>query len=122
MRVTSGRMALLRVFADASGPLALDEAVELCGTHGGDRATVWRNLQALADKGVLNPLHGAGRRQHFELNHDHAHVHVVCTDCGRVACVDVEPPEMTNAKAPDGWKLSSREMTLWGACPDCSKG
>lgn len=121
LRVTSTRTALLSALLKSRRPMSLDSAAEACGWKAGDRATVFRNLQALADAGVVRVVRSAGRREVYEISSGATkqvkHAHVVCTECGRVECVD-SAAEIAKADV-DGWRVTGQEVTLWGLCPSC---
>jgi Fe2+ or Zn2+ uptake regulation protein len=119
LRVTGTRVALILALQQRAEPASLDDAVRLCGHAGGDPATIYRNLQALTEAGVLHAVRGVGRREMFELPAArHEHAHVSCTRCGRVECVEVSRAPLT-PKAPRGWKVDSVSLTVWGLCPEC---
>lgn len=118
LRVTSGRISLLAVLIKEGRPLSMDDASEILGWKGGDRATVFRNLHALNEAGLVRMVRSAGKRDVYELSkRPAAHAHAVCTQCGKVQCVDAQA---ASAQAPSGWRLTSQEMTLWGLCPACA--
>ncbi|MBX3460732.1 MAG: transcriptional repressor [Planctomycetes bacterium] len=120
LRVTGSRTALVTAMLRHPEPASMEDAVKLCGRQGGDPATVWRNLLALCEAGVLQTVRGVGKREMYEIaHHAHQHAHVSCTRCGKVECVEIEklpkqPP------APKGWHLNDVSVTVWGLCPECS--
>ena len=123
LRKTVARLALVGVFLDGHGPLALDEARKRCGARGGDQATVYRNLAVLTKSGILREVRSGGRSMHYELAaaHDNRHVHLVCSSCGQIRCLeDTEVPVLPAQKEARGWQVKSGELTLWGVCPDCA--
>ncbi|MCB9893128.1 MAG: transcriptional repressor [Planctomycetes bacterium] len=124
LRVTITRATLVASMLDAHEPVSMEDAVRLCGQNGGDPATIYRNLQALTEAGVLQPVRGVGRREMFELTDGHVHeaphhhAHASCTKCGRVECIDMaELPD--KPPAPKGWSVEDLTVTVWGLCPDC---
>jgi Fur family ferric uptake transcriptional regulator len=123
LRVTSGRISLLAVMLKESRPLSMDTASDLCGWKGGDRATVFRNLQALSEAGLIRMVRSAGKRDVYELAKrpgSPSHAHAVCTKCGKVECVD-STAALAGTAPPRGWKLTSQEVTIWGLCPSCEE-
>ena len=127
LRVTITRTTLVAAMLESHEPVSMEDAVRLCGHNGGDPATIYRNLQALTEAGILKPVRGVGRREMFELSHEpHAtphtghdhHAHVSCTKCGRVECIDMAevpgPPP-----PPKGWSVDDVTVTVWGLCPEC---
>lgn len=126
LRVTLTRATLVSRLLEAAEPVSMDDAVRLCGDNGGDPATVYRNLQALTDAGILRAVRGVGRREMFELTdshphdeaHDGHHAHLSCTRCGKVECIDLK--DLPRKPAPArGWQVDDLTVTLWGTCPDC---
>lgn len=126
LRVTVTRATLVAAMLESAEPVSMDDAIRLCGDNGGDPATIYRNLQTLSEAGILQPVRGVGRREMFELVHDHEHgrpdhhhAHVSCTRCGRVECIDIRDlPE--KPAGPRGWKLTDVSVTVWGLCPECA--
>jgi Fe2+ or Zn2+ uptake regulation protein len=119
LRVTGGRISLLATLLKENRPLSMDEASDMLGWKGGDRATVFRNLHALSEAKLIRMVRSAGKRDVYELSkRPGAHAHAVCTQCGKVACVDAEAA--AGAAPPSGWRMTSQEITLWGLCPACS--
>jgi Fur family ferric uptake transcriptional regulator len=123
LRVTSGRISLLAVMLKENRPLSMDDASQICGWKGGDRATVFRNLHALTEAGLIRVVRSAGKRDVYELARRLGmpqHAHAVCTQCGKVECID-SAQAFSGAAPPHGWKLTSQEVTIWGLCPTCEE-
>jgi len=122
LRVTDGRLALLDQMATSAGPVSLDEMLELCGDAAGDRATVYRNLQAFSRVGLISLVRGLGKRDLYEIASRHAdhpeHAHAVCVECGRVECVDVHG-KLPATPAQSGWGPITASLTYWGVCGEC---
>lgn len=119
LRVTITRTTLVAAMLESHEPVSMDDAVRLCGHNGGDPATIYRNLQALSEAGILQQVRGVGRREMFELSHKHQHhAHLSCTKCGKVECIDLADLPAKPA-APKGWALNDVTVTVWGLCPEC---
>ena len=99
-RKTSQRRALLEAFKLAGRPLAPQEALELARPHavGLGIATVYRNLKALAGKGVLKAvsLPGESTARYELCGKDHHH-HFHCRLCHQVYEVEEVRIERTRA-------------------------
>ena len=122
LRVTVTRATLVAAMLESHEPVSMDDAIRLCGDNGGDPATIYRNLQALTEAGILQPVRGVGRREMFELVHEphaHSHAHVSCTRCGRVECIELSKLPDKPA-GPKGWTVDDVTVTVWGLCPDCA--
>lgn len=119
LRVTGSRVALVNALMRAGEPASLETAHKLCGNAGGDQATIYRNLQALTEAGLLRGVKGVGRREMFELAaHQHGHAHLACTKCGRVECMEMADLPAKPSK-PTGWTINDISVTVWGLCPQC---
>ncbi|MBT1181024.1 transcriptional repressor [Bifidobacterium sp. CP2] len=85
-------------------------------------ATVYRQLNALADSGAADTIRLDGQ-QLFRLCGDDAHHHhLVCKRCGRT--VEIEPPNeawLRGVAAKHGFTVESHTLEVFGLCPDCQK-
>lgn len=84
------------------------------------RATVYRNLNVLAQEGKIRRLAIANGPDCF----DHVaspHYHIRCTKCGQVVDVDpLDAPEIENHLAhTNGFLLTGHELLFHGICPEC---
>jgi Fur family ferric uptake transcriptional regulator len=121
LRVTEQRLIVLRALATSRRPVSFPELEERLSEEGLDRATVYRNLLALTELGILIrtllgdgvaryelPLAGAGL--HTE------HFHLVCLDCGGVSCL---PPTAVSLHGEAVRRVT--EVQLRGHCAACSR-
>lgn len=84
--------------------------------------TVYRNLNQLADAGLLRkiPLPDGGCRFDGTLRE---HSHVVCERCGRVDDVAVDPQDMrAKVESETGYALTALELMMRGVCRSCTDG
>ena len=93
LRATPARLATLKLLHEAESPLTHAEVADELQDLGVDKATVFRNLNDLASAGLLRRTELGDRVWRFELvsdtdDHDSAHPHFVCVDCGAVSCMD----------------------------------
>lgn len=86
------------------------------------RATVYRNLNLLAEEGKIRRLEIPGGADHFD-HRCHDHLHVRCEKCGRVFDVDGEYiTGLEKAIQNDhGFKFTGYDILFRGICPDCQK-
>ena len=84
-------------------------------------ATVYRNLELLAARGLVRRLDLSGGRRRFDPRTER-HYHVRCLGCGMVADLRQPPSEMAaqEAAAPDGWRIVGHELEFTGYCRACS--
>lgn len=82
-------------------------------------ATVYRNLGALAEEGLVRELQ-VGEVTQFDRRTDR-HDHAVCRQCGKLEDVVVPlPEEMIRAAAqPSGFRVAGYHTELIGLCADC---
>jgi len=85
-------------------------------------ATVYRNLNRLADGGLIRRIEGLDGFVRFDHNLCN-HYHFICTKCNKVYDVayDIAPDLAGKVLAETGLFVDSAEITLRGVCPDCRK-
>jgi Fe2+ or Zn2+ uptake regulation protein len=93
-------------------------------THSVHKTTVYRNLAALEEAGLVRRLPSGGRSFIYELSCPHrlpVHPHFTCRSCGEVVCLD--PVDLSSAweTAAHGHEITVEEvqLTLSGLCADC---
>ena len=84
------------------------------------RATVYRNLNRLAEMGEIRKIEIPDGPDRFDHICDQ-HYHVKCTVCGRVYDVDMEYMADLEKKIRDthGFKFMGHNIMFQGICPDC---
>jgi Fur family transcriptional regulator, stress-responsive regulator len=97
-------------------------AQELHGTLDGvGLATVYRNLQRLAEEGTADTLRRENGEQAFLICGDGHHHHLICRVCGQMVDVDCAVGDTPCLTASDdaGYEIDEAEVIYWGRCPDC---
>ncbi len=122
LRVTEQRMTVLRAIASLRRPVSHAELTEQLSDAPLDRATIYRNLVALAEAGILVRTSLGDQVWRYELprseNADHGiHPHFVCTDCGKVRCLD----ERTVSLHGEAARAAVTEVQLRGRCSPCAR-
>ena len=74
-----------------------------------DLSTVYRNVQKLADAGVLVVAHLHDRQPHYELAAKPHHAHLVCERCRTAECVP----------CPVEHLAEKHELEIKGTCSAC---
>ena len=124
LRVTSARLAVLKLFFEAKNPLSHGNVVNLLQKNIGDQATLYRILVKFKEVGLLriaSKANGINRYELFKDSQDkfqQKHPHFVCDDCGAVSCL----PETTVViEKNDSWyqSLSLAQMQFIGTCQLC---
>ena len=84
------------------------------------RATVYRILNQLTEKGRISRLRFGSEADHFD-HRVSRHYHVVCTGCGRISDVDL-PEGVLPLQLPadyGGYMITGCSLQFEGLCPDC---
>ncbi len=82
--------------------------------------TVYRNLELLAEAGVIRKLESGGSEARFDGNVE-PHYHVRCVRCGRVDDAPGLPAELLKDEIGDlgGYEVIGYRLEFLGVCPAC---
>ncbi|MFH0960025.1 MAG: transcriptional repressor [Pseudomonadota bacterium] len=82
--------------------------------------TVYRNLELLAETGVIQKLDTAGAQKRFD-GMLGEHYHVRCVKCGRVDDLDLPFLNSLNKSAAlsGNYEIISHHLEFEGICPEC---
>ncbi len=82
--------------------------------------TVYRNLELLAQNGVIQKLQISGAEDRFDGNPER-HYHVRCVRCGRVDDVHGVPGDLVRAdfRTLSGYDIIGHRLEFDGICPAC---
>ncbi|KAA5544653.1 transcriptional repressor [Roseiconus nitratireducens] len=123
LRATPARVATLRLLRQSSSPLTHATVAESLADSGIDQATVFRNLNDLAESGLLRRTELGDHVWRFEAirpgaDDQSAHPHFLCVDCGAVRCLgDVR---LTAGSLRNSSRVGEiTEILLRGRCNDC---
>lgn len=85
--------------------------------------TVYRNLELMADSGIILKLEVGGSQKRFDATVD-PHYHIRCNSCGKVDDIDMEvQPHINMAAAQSSnYKILGHHIEFTGVCMDCRKG
>jgi Fur family transcriptional regulator, ferric uptake regulator len=121
LRATRPRLAVLGLLDRAAAPLSHGEVVEALDGQGWDRATLYRNLNDLTDKGLLHRLDVGDHVWRFEAAHRDldSHAHFVCTDCGEIRCLTAVEVSVGGDRSL-GLLERSHEIQIRGTCEECA--
>ena len=126
LRGTPARIAVLQELHRATAPLTHAELAEKLVPLGFDKATIFRNLNDLAEAGLVSRTELGDHLWRFEIRDpDHPaaaqHPHFVCVDCGSVACL--EEMEFTSASRRRAKGIGTiTEILIKGHCESCASG
>lgn len=85
------------------------------------RATVFRSIEKLVDKELLDRIDFADGTHHYRVCGGSHHHHLTCTQCHRVVEVDLcLPQEQLNAIGDQtNFKIEGHSLSLFGRCETC---
>lgn len=122
-RTTAQRRAILETLETAPGPLTAREVHRKARLeHAGlGLATVYRNLNRLAEEGDVVEVHLPGETTRFEPAGRGHHHHFRCRSCGRVfeLAGGCPIPPLEGATLPGGFRVEHHDLTLYGLCSTC---
>ena len=123
-RNTAQRSAVLQVLTEAGRPLSPLEILEAAKLYLPSLgiATVYRNIKAMMEEGVVQPVELPGSGQRYEVAGKHHHHHFHCNNCGRVYEIEgcsIDHDETPNL--PDDFQLEDHVVVLYGRCADCTQ-
>lgn len=122
LRATPSRLAVLEVVRASDAPMSHGDVADRLASQEWDRATIYRNLTDLAEAALLRRTDVGDHVWRFEAvtaDHDGAHPHFVCTECGTVECLPELEITMRRAKAPRAVKQRQVEVHVRGLCDSC---
>jgi Fur family peroxide stress response transcriptional regulator len=84
--------------------------------------TLYRNLNQLAQAGIIKKIDGLESSAHFDHN-TFEHYHFICTKCGKVFDVpsDIAPDLVKNTQETTGFDITSHDIVFHGICSECKK-
>ncbi len=124
LKLTPRRREMVALFLQTQKPLSpleVQDHLKLhfrqCGLPG-----VYRNLETLADCGVLFRVVGFARERSYALccrpvQEHHHHHHIICSSCGKVGQVD--QCGYHEGMMIEGFRLVSHVVQLSGICDSC---
>jgi Fur family ferric uptake transcriptional regulator len=84
--------------------------------------TVYRNLELMAENGMILKLEVGGTQKRFDATTD-THYHIRCSNCGKVD--DIDTPVMDDlvreAAAATSYEVLGHHIEFSGLCPACQK-
>lgn len=84
--------------------------------------TVYRNLELMAENGMILKLEVGGTQKRFDATTD-THYHIRCSNCGKVD--DIDTPVMADlvqeAAASSSYEVLGHHIEFTGLCPSCQK-
>ena len=84
--------------------------------------TVYRNLELMADSGMILKIEVGGTQKRFDATTDE-HYHIRCSCCGKVDDIDVPVVNelVAQAAASSAYRIQGHHVEFTGICSDCQK-
>ena len=85
-------------------------------------ATLYRNLNQLAEKGIIKKIYGLEAPSHFDHN-THEHFHFICDKCKKVfdISVNIAPDVVERTQKETGFEVKGYDIALHGLCDACKQ-
>ena len=125
---TAHRLRVLEVIGNNNFPLKAKEIYEtIHRSRPINRVTVYRVLETLIDKGLIERISGGGRSFFYGLApnaHHHPHPHFYCRQCGQMNCLRPESISMDMDKLVRVFPGQIQNVTVRvdGICKECLHG
>ena len=124
LRVTTVRMAVLTTLHEHEGPMTHEQIMDLLSGQAFDKASVWRLLSDLAEKGVVRRMDLGDRVWRYELvdscrDVEPVHAHFLCNSCGHVACLPPLEIRTQSGEIPVALYRAQFTTRFEGTCGDC---
>ena len=125
LRRTAALEQLLTTLLESDCPMTLAELADSPRlANQCDKATVFRLLQRLADKGILRRLGLHERAAYFTLLLPGQHRdYLICTHCGSIEPIKAPCPVHELEKEiqfTTGYRNLYHELEFFGTCPECA--
>src|SRR5688572_7486461 len=116
MRVSGPRRTLLEALYDARAPRTAEQLA-----RGLDLASVYRNLDALEQVGLIRHVHAGHGPGRYALATPREHGFAACEACGRHAPLPAEALTTVRAavRSATGFESDLIHFPIIGLCPDC---
>ncbi|MCI5149814.1 MAG: transcriptional repressor [Candidatus Electrothrix sp. MAN1_4] len=84
--------------------------------------TVYRNLELMADSGIILKLELGGSKKRFDAT-TKPHYHVRCTVCGKIDDIALQVQEEITKEAAEktSYTIIGHLLEFTGECPECQK-
>ena len=122
-KMTKQRKAILDVLSNSNTCMSAEEIYSKVKTIRSSTCltTVYRTIDLLASKNLLNKINLGDNRYRYEINTDLHHHHIICLECKKIVCLEgcpVEEFEKTVGTKTD-FKITGHRLELYGYCSDC---
>lgn len=123
LKLTKGRLAVIDILLENSKPTSADFIYEALKVRGisVDLSTVYRTLETLLDKGVVEKFDLGNGKYNYALK-DEGHKHIlVCSKCHKELEIDCPMKQVEHIlTSKTGFTFFEHDLKIKGLCQDCS--
>ena len=125
LRATAGRVAALVAIEAADRPLTHAELSALPGLAELDPITLYRLLDAFAERGLVHRVQGTdgtwrtAAQPRAQAGCPGNHPHFLCEGCGAMTCLTDQP--LPRVQVPEGAVVRGRNFVAFGRCAACAQ-
>ncbi len=124
LKVTKGRLEVLRVLSERDVPLNSEEIFSKCDTKVCPHYTsVYRILSSLSEGGIVEVSVSQNGLKYFKLkNKGHKH-YIRCMKCGEISPIESCPIEAMEEEIEEklGYSIIDHNIEFVGVCPKCRR-
>ena len=120
LKNTKNREKILYTFESTAEPLCAEDIYNILDKKI-NIATIYRNLNALSNKKILNKIIFDDGKMYYKLN-DNTHTHnLVCNICHNITPIKNCPIDLISKKVKEttGYEITNHLLELKGICPKC---
>ncbi|MBP6859224.1 MAG: transcriptional repressor [Candidatus Magasanikbacteria bacterium] len=124
LKSTGARLKLMDILKHAKKPLSVSDIFVLLKDKKADKVTLYRNVEALAELGVLKQIRLKDRQAYYELVEKNHHHHIICSSCGKIKDISKCAVQIINNSflSSVGFaKLTEHSLEFFGVCSVCAK-
>ncbi|MCI2424642.1 transcriptional repressor [Candidatus Acetothermia bacterium] len=123
MRITKQRSLIMEIIHQAEDHLDADEIYRRAKAKKTrlSLSTVYRSLQTFKKLGLIDELHFAAERHHYETKPLSEHHHLVCHSCGKIIEFHQHLSRyiMRNIPEAKDFEITGAEIRISGYCAKC---
>jgi len=124
MRLTTQRQIILEELAKVKSHPTANEVYDMVRKRLPriGLGTVYRNLELMADSGIILKLEVGGTQKRFDATVD-PHYHIRCTSCGKVEDIEMAVQKSINqaAETSSNYTILGHHIEFTGICDHCNE-
>lgn len=124
LKATPERLSILNVLHKAKKPLSVKELKEKLKDSEVDQATIYRNMESLVEKRLIQLVNFQHDHNHYEIVNDNHHHHLICENCAKVVDVsecDTSKLEQQVKELSGFATINSHALEFFGICKTCAR-